>query len=1027
MRTLRTAFLGSSLFFLLFMAVNGLALDPSKRITQYQHKVWRVQDGFLPNSPGRIWQTTDGYLWVGVRGLFPAYRFDGVRFVPWSFPIPSSKRITDFLAAKSGGFWVGDLGGVTHVSGNRVIAHFDLQGPIASMAEDMDGSLWVVLAVLGGGPLCQITNVGAHCFDEAGETLFKHVGALLPDGKGGIWVGTSSALVHWKSGHSETYYCKGLESNPGLGVTALVSNPDGSLWVGIGQEGTGLGLEKFSEGEFRPFVTPNFDGSKIDVHTLVTDRDHNLWVGTRSHGLYRVHGEAVDHFGSADGLSSDTIYRMYEDREEIVWIATSSGLDSFRDRNVSTFTHVQGLSEDLVVSVMSSRDGTVWVANDKGLDYIRDGRVFSVGKSEGLPPGNQATALLEDRGGRIWVGIDDGLFILENHHFRRLPEPNHRPLGLVASLAEDIDGNIWAECISKPGKLVRIRDFRVQEEFSRSQVPSAHAVAADPKGGIWLSRGDGDLLRFQNGAIQTFPLKVEGDFVRQLEVEPDGSVLAAAPSDGLIVLRAGNFQRLTKNNGLPCDGVMGFVRDDKKNWWLQTPCGYIFVADSEMQRWWDHPDSVVQLQLFDIVDGAQPGLVPFSSTAKSPDGRLWFAAHVLQTIDPRHLLFNGLPPPVHIEQMIADHQAYEVNSDANVNVRLPPRVRDLQIDYTALSLVAPEKVRFRYKLEGRDTSWQEPETRRQAFYTDLRPGKYRFRVIACNNAGVWNEEGASLDFNIAAAWYQTNWFRVACAATFLLLLCFIYQLRVRQLHYQFSIGLEARVNERTRIARDLHDTLLQSFHGLLLRLETAAHLLPTRPDHAKTTLDSAIDQASQAIAEGRDAVQSLRSSTIATNDLPVAIRTVAEELAAAETSRTAPVVDVAVEGTQRELHPIVRDEAYRIAVEVLRNAFQHAQANRIEVEIRYDAHELRLRVRDDGKGIDPKILGGESREGHYGLHGMRERAELVGGKLAVWSDLDAGTEVELSIPAGAAYATSSRRSWLFEKLSGREPQTKKES
>ena len=212
---------------------------------------------------------------------------------------------------------------------------------------------------------------------------------------------------------------------------------------------------------------------------------------------------------------------------------------------------------------------------------------------------------------------------------------------------------------------------------------------------------------------------------------------------------------------------------------------------------------------------------------------------------------------------------------------------------------------------------------------------------------------------------------------------------------------------------------------MLLRLETAAHLLPTRPDHAKTTLDSAIDQVSQAIAEGRDAVQSLRSSTIATNDLPVAIRTVAEELAAAETSRTAPVVDVAVEGTQRELHPIVRDEAYRIAVEVLRNAFQHAQANRIEVEIRYDAHELRLRVRDDGKGIDPKILGGESREGHYGLHGMRERAELVGGKLAVWSDLDAGTEVELSIPAGAAYATSSRRSWLFEKLSGRETQIKK--
>ncbi|HXM03818.1 MAG TPA: two-component regulator propeller domain-containing protein, partial [Chthoniobacterales bacterium] len=688
-------------------------------------------------------------------------------------------------------------------------------------------------------------------------------------------------------------------------------------------------MEKFIGGDFRPFVTRSFNGSKIDVSALLTDRDQNLWVGTDANGLYRIHGETVDHFGMVDGLSSVTVNALYEDREGTIWVATANGLDSFSDRNVTTFSHAEGLTADMALSVMASHDGTVWMAGQSSLDYIRNGQVFSVGPREGLP-GDQVTSLLEDHVGRIWVGVDDGLYIYENHHFRRLPEPNHRPLGMVVSIAEDVEGNTWAECASNPRKLVRIRDFRVQEEFSSSQVPAGHSLAADPKGGIWISTFARDLVRLQNGVVQTSPLRFNEEDprqIRQIEAEPDGSVLVAGPTGGLIGLRMGNIHHMTKQNGLPCDGVLAFIQDDKKNWWLEAPCGYISVADSEMQRWWANTDTVVHYQFFDNLDGARTSSAPFNEATKSPDGRLWFAANAsLQTIDPGHRILNKLPPPVHIEQIIADHKPYELNSDAREIVRLPPRVRDLEIDYTALSLVAPQKVRFRYQLEGRDTGWQEPETRRQAFYTDLRPGKYRFRVIACNNDGLWNEAGATLDFSVAPAWYQTNWFRVACAAAFLLLLWFVYQLRLRQLQHQFSIGLEARVNERTRIARELHDTLLQSFHGLLLRLQTAANLLPARPDEAKTKLDSAIDQGSEAIAEGRGAVQALRSSIVGTNDLAVAIRAVAEELAATETNQTAPIVDMAVEGAPRELHPIVRDEVFRIAAEVLRNAFRHAQA-----------------------------------------------------------------------------------------------------
>jgi signal transduction histidine kinase len=428
-----------------------------------------------------------------------------------------------------------------------------------------------------------------------------------------------------------------------------------------------------------------------------------------------------------------------------------------------------------------------------------------------------------------------------------------------------------------------------------------------------------------------------------------------------------------------------------------------------MQKWWQKPDAVVHFRLLGSLDGVRPGQAPFAAGARSPDGRLWFAnTYALQVVDPDHLSRNSIPPPVHVEEIIADRRSYAPGS----NPSLPSLTRALEIDYAALSFVVPQKVRFRYKLEGHDTEWQEPGSRRQAFYSDLRPGKYRFRVIACNNDGVWNEEGATLDFSVAPAWYQTIWFRVSCVGGFVLLLWALYQLRLQQLERQFGMQVEARVNERTRIARELHDTLLQSFHGLILRFQAATNLLPERPVEAKQRFESAIDQAAQAVTEGRDAVQGLRSSTVETNDLAMAISALREELQADGTIADSTLFRMAVEGTPRNLHPILRDEVYRIAGETLRNAFRHAQARQIEVEIHYDARQFRLRVRDDGKGIDPEILGEDPRPGHFGLHGMRERAKIVGGQLDVWSELDSGTEVELSIPASRAYATpSDRRSW----------------
>src|SRR5271165_55005 len=340
-------------------------LDPSKRLTQYRHSMWRVQDGFLPSNPSWVSQTADGYLWVGGPSS-GAFRFDGVRFIPWPAPALTSSRTYLFLPAKSGGFWISDAGGVSHVRGNLIVSHFNLDAPPARMVEDRDGSLWVLTLYSPGspGPLCHATDRDVRCFGKADGLPIQKGDSILLDGTGGFWIGSDTSLVHWKAGVSEGLELQALRSNSGQGgIQALVRNSDGSLWVGIAATGRGLGLERFSDGTLKPFSTPNFDGSKISVFALLMDRDNALWVATLNNGLYRIRGKTVDHFGLADGLSSNTVLNLYEDQEGIIWAATSSGLDSFQEPRITTYSAMEGLGADVAVSVIASHDGTVWLAN----------------------------------------------------------------------------------------------------------------------------------------------------------------------------------------------------------------------------------------------------------------------------------------------------------------------------------------------------------------------------------------------------------------------------------------------------------------------------------------------------------------------------------------------------------------------------------------------------------------------------------------------------------------------------------------
>jgi signal transduction histidine kinase/ligand-binding sensor domain-containing protein len=828
--------------------------------------------------------------------------------------------------------------------------------------------------------------------------------------------------------------------DPAQRIYALLESDDGGLLIA-----QHTGITKLRNGKSEAYPLP----AGLQPHRLLRDRDGGLWIGALvDKGLLHIHEGRTDLFTPAEGLSGESVDALFEDREGNIWVATDDGLDRFRDFAVPTISIQQGLSSRGVSSIVIARDGSLWVGASDGLNrwmkgqitvyrYRRRAGVRGGSPVTGLAPGREADskgtireitdsglpdkahALFQDARGQLWVGTQSGIAFLKSDRFVPVASV---PYGIIYSFTDDSAGNVW---VSHQEGLLHLFGARVVELIPWARLgrtKPAFALMHDAvQGGLWLGFLDGGVAYFKDGQLRGSYASADGlgqGMVRDFYIDGNGT-LWTATEGGLSRIEDGRVLTLTSQNGLPCDTVHWMREDDSHSVWLYLACGLVRIGRSELDSWASHPKQTIHATVFDSSDGVSSHRFTGgynSVVAKSADGKLWFVRDVgVSVIDPHHLAFNELPPPVHIEQVTADDKIY----DARNGLQLPPRIRNLAIEYTALSFVAPEKVRFRYKLEGQNRNWHEVINDRQLQYTNLAPGPYRFRVIASNNSGVWNETGATLEFSIAPAYYQTRWFLALGVASAFAAVWVAYRFRVRQVARAYQRRLDERVNERMRIARDLHDTLLQSFHGLLLQFQTASYLLLEHPADAKEKLDGAIEHAAKAITEGRDAVQSLRASTVERNDLAVAIRTLGDELASNPSAHQPLTFSVAVEGKTRDLHPIARDEIYKITAEALRNAYRHAHASRVEVEIRYDTQQFRLRVRDDGRGIAPRVLAGQGIDGHYGLRGMPERAALMGGKVAVWSEAGAGTEVELSLPARAVYATSAARSWWSRVLASK--------
>ncbi len=990
------------------------ALNPSLDVSQYAHTAWKTSDGFTKGVILAIAQTPDGYLWLGTE--FGLYRFDGVHAVPWQAPAGQnlpSQYIYSLLVARDGTLWIGTDGGVASWKDGKLTHYPELDGQmIYSLLEDHEGTIWSsVEKIFSAATICSIGNSSVQCNGMGGSPGWGKIVSLYEDRKGNLWAIGKNGVWRWRPGPPK-FYPLPFGSDY---LDGIAEDDAGKLLIGI--EG---GIRRFLDGKIETFPLPGVQ--PFSTRRLLRDHDGGFWIAVYHAGLVHIHNGRADVFRQADGLSNDEAVALFEDRESNLWVSTNGGLDRFRETAVATFSLKEGLSNPLARSVLADKDGSVWMATPGGLDRWREGQITTYDKRDGKLKGLAPASIFQESSGRIWVSTTRELGYLEDNRFVSVSSTHD---GRMLDIAQDSAGDLWMA--DQQGGLLHLSGGKLVERIpwvGLGHKDFALSLAADHlRGGIWLGFFGGGISYFADGHIQKTYTAADGlghGSVTNLQVEKDG-ILWAATDGGLSRMKNGRFVTLARENGLPCNPIHWMIQDDDHSFWLYTPCGLVRLSRSEMDTWTAAADrnqaakQTVHPTVFDSADGVRVHELAYHAyyppVTKSLDGKIWFIpSDGVSVIDPRHLPFNRLPPPVHIEQITADAKGYNPSR----GLRFPPLIHTLTIAYTALSLTAPEKVRFRYRLDGQDSDWREVVNERQVQYTNLAPGHHTFRVIACNNDGVWNDAGAFLDFSIAPAYYQTTWFRVFCAASFLLLLWAAYQFRVHQLERQFAIGLEARVSERTRIARDLHDTLLQSFNALLLRLQTVSNVLPAQPDEAKRRIDRAIGQASDAITEGRDTLDELRSSGSTAIDLEQAISNFARELLSGSASEPVPEVHVRVEGTPTPLNPIVRDEVYRIVTEALRNAIRHAKARRIEVQIRYDEHYLRLRIGDNGTGIDSVVLDHDYKAGHWGLRGMRERAKLVGGTLEVWSQVDIGTEIELSIPAASVYATppSGRRSVL---------------
>ncbi len=975
------------------------ALDPSRSIGQYIATRWGVRDSFPGGMINAIAQTPDGYLWIGAEnGLV---RFDGISF-----------RVFDHTSTPS-----------------------LPPGHVFDLAVDSEGVLWVrmqspyLLRYRGGGFEQAYPLEVPPPFSPDRE---HGVTAIARGTRGDILIAPPVGPLRYRDGKFTPVVSPGAAR--GLAIS-IAETADGAIWTGM--RDTGL----FCLRDGLASQVAGLPDQKVNA--LLPGAGSELWIGTDS-GLVRWDGAAIAHRGVPALLARNPILALARDRDSSLWISTPAGIVRM-DSNDSATQWKVGDVPGTVRAIFEDREGNLWLGGTEGLMQLRDAAFLSyTGVTSGGGP------VYVDPSGRAWIGPSSGGLYwirgMEQHAVTELDLERD----VIYSIAGG-PGELWIG--RRLGGLTQLREddgvFRARTYTAADGLAAGvvYAVYRARDGTVWAGTLSGAVSRIQKGRINTFTTGtgLSADAVNSIQETPDG-VIWAGTASGLEAFRGGNWRRYGGQDGLPPGGVNSLAVDGDGVLWIGSSAGLFYWSGTRIESVREAPDSLqgeisglaaddngslwaaangrivrvsraslvgqsntpVVVREFSTADGlpSTRGIRRDHSVVKDPSGRIWFSLQGgLCVVNPSRPALLA-PALVHVESVAVDGRPLGAGPAA----RYPSNRQRVVFNFIGLSLTLPGRVRYRYMLDGYDHDWSEPRESREAAYTNLAPAAYTFRVMASNSEGLWSGAPASVRFEVEPLLWQTWWFRMTglCLTAGAILAAFRY--RMARVHAEVALRFEERVAERTRIGRELHDTLLQSFQGLMLRLQVVDDLLP--PGKAKEQLEQSLERADQAIAEGRSAVYDLRSPATNTNGLPDALRALGDELATPDSA----AFHLVVEGPARDLHPMIRDELYRITREALRNAFHHARAHHIETEITFGERVFRLRVRDDGEGIPTEILG-EGRTGHYGLPGMRERAKRIGGKLDIWSGAKAGTEIELSIAGSIAYGKATNRSHfrLFQK------------
>ena len=958
------------------------AAATSSGLAAYHRSTWSQQDG----APPDIWalaQDPGGTLWLGTGiGL---YRFDGIHFERYNAPQGNgfaSSNITALLADSRGRLWIGFYpGGISVLEAGR-LKHYPPSpvvpaGLVMRIAEDRGGHIWVP------------SFTGLYRFDgdrwqRAGAGMgfpYRYADDVLVDAKGTVWVAAGDTLLKLPPGAAR-FEQTGVATGA---YTSLLEAPDGTLWISDGTYGT-----RSMPSQPKAFGVGHFASMRLDRNGALWGTDRRRGGLARIAGLDRlpagyVLGEQdiAETIQRRNGLASDRAVPVLADREGNIWVGTNMGLHRFRPSSVQVLQD-ERLSQSGVYGMAFSPTHGLLVSSGRQLYGVTDRDLTLLASSVG-----RGIYAIHAAGPRTYVFAWDGAYEYAAKGLHALAMPGTGNLGAVAG---DGAGGFF---VMREGQGLFHYDGKTWTGIGAGAIPphGATSLLRGPDGSLWIGYNGSRIVHWHDGAARVFGAKEGLDIgtVSALENVEEG-VLAGGES-GVALLRDGQVRPLRTTDRNRLSGITGLLRRPGGDLWMNGVNGIFHVSAGELGK--GLGGGRLDGRLYDTADG-MPGIAQqstlMSTIVTDGAGRLWFSTNQgLAMIDPAKPFHNPVAPTVGIRGLAIGEVDYgRVDGKA-----LQAGTRDIRIRYAASSLAYPERVRFRYRLDGLDTEWQDAGHRRVAYYTNLGPGKYRFRVQAANESGVWSTREATMAFSIAPRFTQTWWFFALCATAAAALVYFVHKLRLRRMSRRMRMRFEERHRERERIARDLHDTLLQSFHGLLLRFQAVANLLG-REDPIRASLEQVMDRGEQALVEGRERVQSLRQAEASVpDDLPQAFASIGREL----NHEDAVDFSVVSKDTLPPLDAVIRDEIYWIGREALGNAFRHSEADRIDVEVSVTNGNIRFRFSDDGRGFSEDVLRSGGRDGHWGLRGMRERAIDIGAELRIYSRPGSGTHVELLVPS----------------------------